>query len=713
MDSPLRHGTYCYPFKKETWMHTILLSFQSIGVVYGRLSTAPLYVFGSIPQNDFKSDESAYEYFSFIFWTLTVLSLVKYTFIVLKADNDGEGGTFALYSLLCKHAKVGLLPNDKTSDDVTNNETGSPSRTKAESRARRAIAKHKSSHYLMLFLALFGSCMIICDAVLTPAISVLSAASGLRRSLTDIKYSSSRKTEDSVLKDLRKYVPVPTSCAILVCLFTLQQYGSHRIGSIFAPVVILWLLFITGVSIYNIFHYDPHIVFAISPKYMYKFFQRSEAMFADIGHFSTKSIKMTFVCLIYPVLILSYAGQAAFISHALSIKDSSFAIEDYNHFYRSVPDHIHYVFTILSLLASAIGSQATITACFSIVNQCLALGCFPRVKVVHTSDKIHGQVYIPDLNWMIMILSLGITIGFHDIVRIGNASGMAIISGMLVTTCLTSLVIALYWEKSLLLSACFLVFFGSIEAVYLSSNLLNFHKGAWYLAVLLALSLTTMVAWHYGTLKKYQFDIENKVSMEWLTDPTSGRVGNRENKIYRCIVRYGYHDHIRDSDDFEEQIIRSIGEFISLEEHDAESLISTEGKMIIVGKQLPEGDALIPLHDTGATSSPRASTQTNINTTEDTNPKRKRKKVRFMLPTNSPKMCPSVREELNELVDARESGTAYFLGQSHIAVRNGSNFIKRFLIMVYVFFDKNCREPHVALNIPHAALVEVGMVYTI
>ncbi|TYG91974.1 hypothetical protein ES288_A12G306100v1 [Gossypium darwinii] len=790
MDSPLRHGTYCYPFK-ETWMHTILLSFQSIGVVYGRLSTAPLYVFGSIPQNDFISDESAYEYFSFIFWTLTVLSLVKYTFIVLKADNDGEGGTFALYSLLCKHAKVGLLPNDKTSDDVTKCETGSPSRTKAESRARRAIAKHKSSHYLMLFLALFGSCMIICDAVLTPAISVLSAASGLRRSLTDIKYSSSRETEDSILKDLRKYVPVPTACAILVCLFTLQQYGSHRIGSIFAPVVILWLLFITGVGIYNIFHYDPHIVFAISPKYMYKFFQStswrswrslgsitlcvagSEAMFADIGHFSMKSIKMTFICLIYPVLILSYAGQAAFISHALSIKDSSFAIDDYNHFYRSVPDHIHYVFTILSLLASAIGSQATITACFSIVNQCLALGCFPRVKVIHTSDKIHGQVYIPDLNWMIMILSLGITIGFHDIVRIGNASGMAIVSGMLVTTCLMSLVIALYWEKSLLLSTCFLVFFGSIEAVYLSSNLLNFHKGAWYLAVLLALSLTTMVAWHYGTLKKYQFDIENKVSMEWLTDPSSGlrvsrvpgigfvytdivtgipaffshfitnvpafhqvlifvsfkslpepfvsptkryligRVGNRDNKIYRCIVRYGYHDHIRDSDDFEEQIIRSIGEFISLEEHDAESLMSTEGKMIIVGKQLPEGDALIPLHDTGATSSPCASTQTNINTTEDTKLKRKRKKVRFMLPANSPKMRSSVREELNELVDARESGTAYFLGQSHIAVRNGSNFIKRFLIMVYVFFDKNCREPHVALNIPHAALVEVGMVYII
>lgn len=355
---------------------------------------------------------------------------------------------------------------------------------------------------------------------------------------------------------------------------------------------------------------------------------------------------------------------------------------------------------------------------------------------------------------------------------------MAIVSGMLVTTCLMSLVIALYWEKSLLVSACFLLLFGSIEAMYLSSSMLNFPKGGWYVAVFLVLCLTIMVSWHYGTMKKYEFDLENKVSTEWLTNlspglgvsrvpgigfiytdivigipaffshfitnlpayhrvlvfvsfkslpvpfvPPSkryliGRVGPREYKIYRCIVRYGYSDHIRDTDDFEEQIIQSIGEFISLEEHDSESLMSPEGRMIVVGsRQFPAaGNALISLHEIGGTSS-SANAETSTTTTQigDGSEKGKTKRVQFMLPDNAscPKMRVPVRKELQELIEARESGTAYFLGQSHLAVRQGSNFLKKFLVMAYVLFDKNCREPHIALNIPHAALVEVGMVYTI
>ncbi|KAJ4713588.1 Potassium transporter [Melia azedarach] len=500
----------------------------------------------------------------------------------------------------------------------------------------------------------------------------------------------------------------------------------------------------------------------------------SEAMFADLGHFSKKSIKITFVSFIYPLLLLSYAGQAAFISKHLN------ASYDFNHLSRSMPGSIRHIFVVLSLLASAVGSQATITATFSIINQCLALGCFPRVKVIHTSDKKHGQVYIPDVNWLLMILSLSVTIGLHKVERIGNAAGLAIVSGMLVTTCLMSLVIALYWERSFFVSACFLIFFGFIEVSYLSVCILNFHKGAWSLVVLSAFSLTVMLAWHYGTMKKYEFDLENKVTTEWLTDLSPGlgvsrvagigfiytdivtgipaffshfitnlpafhqvlifvsfksipvpfvspnrrylmgRVGHRDYRIYRCIVRYGYCDRVKDTDDFEEQIIGSIGEFISLEENDCESLTSPDGRLIVVGNSSPEGNALIPLHDTYYNGDHHMSLLNNETQTspladlfERGSASSQRKKVRFTLPASSPKMRVSVREELQELIDARESGTAYFLGQSHLAVRDGSNFLKRFLIMIYVFLDKNCREPPMALNIPHAALVEVGMVYTI
>ncbi|KAK9278345.1 hypothetical protein L1049_027910 [Liquidambar formosana] len=192
--------------KKETWKHTLPFSFQSLGVVYGRLSTAPLYVFGAVPAANIKSKDGVYELFSFVFWTMTLIPLVKYAFIVMRADDNGEGGTFALYSLLCRHAKVGLLPNDKYANEMMNYEVETPTKIKVESRARRAIERHKSSHYLMLFLALFGACMMICDGVLTPAISVWSASSGIERSLSDLseELSSSHTTGHSILKFLKR-----------------------------------------------------------------------------------------------------------------------------------------------------------------------------------------------------------------------------------------------------------------------------------------------------------------------------------------------------------------------------------------------------------------------------------------------------------------------------------------------------------------------------
>ncbi|KAF8036311.1 hypothetical protein BT93_C2133 [Corymbia citriodora subsp. variegata] len=569
----------------------------------------------------------------------------------------------------------------------------------------------------------------------------------------------------------------------------LQRYGTDKIGFLFAPIVTVWLLFISGVGVYNILHCNPDILHAISPAYMYRFVRNinkhnwrslgsillciagSEAMFANLGHFSKKSIKITFVCCVYPVLLISYAGQAAFISKNWG------TIPDFNHLSSSMPDHTRHAFVVLSLFASAVGSQASITASFSIINQLLALKCFPQVKVVHTSDKIHGQVYIPDLNWLLMVLSLSVTVGFHKVDAIGYATGMAIVSGMLVTTCLMSLVISLYWEKSLFISACFLIFFGFFEAMYLSACIWNFHRGAWYLVMLSVLFLTIMLAWHYGSMKKYEFDIENKVSSEWLTDsrvpgigfiytdivtgvpaffshfitnlpafhqvlifvsfkpqplpyvPSDqrfliGRVGHKDYKIYRCIVRYGYCDHIRDTDDFEEQIIHSIGEFISLEEKDFKSITFEEGKMTIVGKPGSEGNAayaLIPVNNSMSTASSSWTSKENTNTSchpgsekgPSTNAPVRRKKVRFVLPPESPKMQASVRDELQQLVDARESGTAYILGQSHLVARNGSNFVKRLVITVYMLLDRNSREPPFALNIPHAALVEVGMVYTI
>ncbi|XP_073317667.1 potassium transporter 6-like isoform X4 [Primulina huaijiensis] len=699
-------------FKKETWKHTILLAFQSLGVVYGRLSTAPLYVFGSIESKDIQSQNEIHELFSFIFWTLTIIPLMKYAFIVLRADDDGE---------------------------------------------------------------------------------VLSATSGLGRSLAKIlvKFASSDETKDHLTKALKKYVPMPVACAILVCLFTLQRHGTDKIGRIFAPVVITWILFISCFGMYNIIQCDSQILHAISPIYMLRFIKKinikhwkllssivlciagSEAMFADLGHFSKRSIKVTFVCIVYPALLLTYAGQAAYISR-------HFGADDVFHLSESIPNRIlQHAFAVLSIFASAIGSQATITAGFSIINQCQALDCFPRVKVVHTSEKIHGQVYVPDMNWIFMVLSIAITIGLHDISQLGKATGLAVTAGMLVTTFLMSLVITLYWEKNLSISACFLLFFGSIEAMYMVASLMGFFRGAWCLIILFFLFMTVMVSWHYGTVKKYEFDVENKVSIEWLTDYSPGlgvsrvpgigfiysdielgipaffshfitnlpayhqvlifvslrsspiphisenrryligRVGPREYKIYRCIVQYGYCDNVRDTDDFENQIIRSIGEFITRENYDYEALASSEGKMMDIGSPMEDGIALIPFKDNVSNFNSRdlVSSESRRNLLDipsgSGHPPSQKKKVRFTMPPKSPEMQASVRQELEDIIDAREGGTAYILGQSHLIASQGSNFVKKFLIMVYVFLDKNSREPPVELNIPNAALLEVGTVYSI
>ncbi|XP_077240020.1 potassium transporter 6-like [Tasmannia lanceolata] len=760
------------PQQVNTWKHTLLLSFQSIGVVYGPLSIAPLYVFETIDNvSDFKSDETLYGLLSFMFWTLTFIPLLKYVFIVLRADDNGEGGTFALYSLLCRHAKVGLLPNHDASDEnfdesqLPTYEMECFSNTNVESRAKRAIEKHKSIHYLMLVLALFGACMVIADGVLTPSLSVFSASSGLERSLSDLADQN---------------VPIPTACAILIGLFALQRYGTHKIGFMFAPIVIVWLLFISGVGLYNIIHWNPHVITALSPEYTYKFMKNvnfqswkslggvllciagSEAMFADLGHFSKKSIKIAFSFLVYPALIISYMGQTAFIS-----KNHSVCEQGMTYLSASMPKrYIRHVFTVLSLLASAVGSQATITGSFSIIKQCLALGCFPRVKVVHTSDKIHGQVYIPDVNWLLMLFCLTITIGFGDVGRIGKTTGLAIIISMLITTCLMTLIIALYWEKNFLISVCFFIFFGSIELMYLSASVLNVHRAAWYPIVLVAVLMIIMISWHYGTMKIYEYDLQNRVSMEWLTNldrslgvtrvpgigfiytnimrgipaffshfvtnlsafhkvlifvsfksvpvpyvvPSRqfliGRFGPKEYRVYRCILRYGYCDSIQDTDNFEDKLIRRIGEFVSVEENNSHALISPDGRMIVVGNMEQGRNAMISQTDSDSNMGLSGELPNGHGSL-------KKKKVRFLLPTKSPQMSPSVREELQDLVDGRENGTAYFLGQSHLSVRKRSDFLKRMMITTYIFLNKNCREPSVALNIPHAALVEVGMVYSI
>ncbi|KAH7440394.1 hypothetical protein KP509_04G105100 [Ceratopteris richardii] len=782
----------------------LLLAYQSFGVVYGDLSTSPLYVFKSTFVRKLQyheSEEAVLGAFAFIFWTLTLVAAIKYVLIVLSAEDNGEGGPFALYSLLCRHMNVSLLPARQAMDKelsaykltLRNNDN------RQSLKLKRLFENCKGARVALLALVLLGASMIIGDGVLTPAISVLSSVQGLQVAFVG----------------LHSYVITILACVILITLFSVQHHGTHRVAFLFAPVILLWLLCIAAVGVYNTVVWNSHVVQALSPVYLYKFFRitgkdglvslggvvlcitGTEAMFADLGHFTRLSIRIAFMLIVYPCLVLSYMGHAAYLSkNLLDIEQS---------FYKSVPNFIYWPVFVVGTLASIIGSQAVISATFSIIKQCHALSCFPRIKVVHTSNQLLGRIYIPEINWILMILCIAVTIGFRDTTAIGNAYGFAVITVMLVTTCLMTLVILIVWQKNPSLAVCFFAFFGILEGLYFSATIMKVAEGGWVPLVLAFLCMFIMYVWHYGTAKKYEFDLENKVSMKWIltlgpslgivrvpgigliyTELVSGvpamfshfvtnlpaihqilvfvciksvhvpyvslnerymigRIGPKEYHMYRCIVRYGYKDTRREEDDFENHLMINICEFIQRESEQIctpsaeetqdgqltviRSIESSAFKMVLFNNSddIEQEDYVrtqMQISDNGAISfgsiqdfasdidiSPRRGGNFQDSTRQfDTSPRRK-SKAKFELQKIGI-IHPDLRDEMSALIEAKESGVAYFLGHSCVRARKGSSFLKKLAIdFGYSFLRRNCRGPAVALGIPHICLLEVGMIY--
>ncbi|KAM7492693.1 hypothetical protein LguiA_035614 [Lonicera macranthoides] len=771
--------------KEVSWVNTcrnLLLAYQSFGVVYGDLSTSPLYVYRSVftgKLQNYQTPDAIFGAFSLIFWTLTLIPLLKYVFIMLSADDNGEGGTIALYSLLCRHAKFSLLPNQQAADEELSSYKYGPSgQFVSNSPLKQFLEKHKKSRTALLIVVLLGACMVIGDGIITPAMSVLSSVSGLQTAEENL-------TQGEVLL---------LACVILIGLFALQHSGTHRVAFLFAPIVVVWLVTIFAIGLYNTIHWNPKIVYAFSPHYIIKFFQETgkdgwislggvllcitgtEAMFADLGHFTALSIRLAFAFAVYPCLVVQYMGQAAYLSKNITSIPNSF--------YDSIPDVVYWPVFVIATLAAIVASQAIITATFSIIKQCHALGCFPRVKVVHTSKHIYGQIYIPEINWILMILTLAIAIGFQDTTMIGNAYGLACMSVMFITTCLMSLVITFVWHRSFLLGGAFFLFFGFIEAVYLSSAIMKVPQGGWVSLLLAFVFIIIMFVWHYGTRRKYNFDLHNKVSLKWLlglgpslgivrvpgiglvyselatgvpaifshfvtnlpaihnvlvfvcvksvpvpyVSPEErfliGRICPRPYRMYRCIIRYGYKDIQRDDGNFENQLIKSIAEFIQMEavgpQFSTLDNTSFDGRMAVISSRTIESSSSLivstvqedSLDAINSIQSSKSLTLQSLRSAyDDENPQLRRRQVRFQLPY-SPGMDSLVREELLDLIQAKEAGVAYIMGHSYVKARRSSSFLKKLVIDIgYSFLRKNCRGPGVALNIPHISLIEVGMIY--
>ncbi|KAJ0986635.1 hypothetical protein J5N97_004991 [Dioscorea zingiberensis] len=411
----------------------IAMAFQTLGVVYGDMGTSPLYVFSDVfSKVPINSEIDVLGALSLVMYTIALIPFAKYVFIVLKANDNGEGGTFALYSLICRYAKVNLLPNQQRADEDISSfrlKIPTPELERAlnikEKLERRSLWKT-----ILLLLVLTGTSMVIGDGILTPSMSVMSAVSGLQGAVPGFN------TDAIVL----------VSIGILVCLFSIQSFGTGKVGFLFAPALGLWFFSLGSIGIYNILKYDLSVLKAFNPAYIFLFFRRNrgkawsalggvvlcitgaEAMFADLGHFSVISIQIAFTCVVFPCLLLAYMGQAAYL-----LKNPT-SVERI--FYDSVPDIFFWPVFVIATLAAMIASQAMISATFSCVKQSMALGCFPRLKIIHTSKRFMGQIYIPVINWFLMIMCIAVVASFRSTTDIANAYGIAEVGVMLVSTTL-------------------------------------------------------------------------------------------------------------------------------------------------------------------------------------------------------------------------------------------------------------------------------------
>ncbi|KAA3453228.1 Potassium transporter family protein isoform 1 [Gossypium australe] len=756
------------PKNTSTW-HTLALAFQTLGVVYGDMGTSPLYVFSDVfSKVKIESEVDILGALSLVMYTIALLPLVKYVFVVLKANDNGEGGTFALYSLICRYAKVNMLPNHQPADEQISSfrlKLPTPELERALS-IKETLERRSSLKTLLLLLVLMGTSMVIGDGILTPAISVMSAVSGLQ----------------GAVKGFDTTAVVVFSIVILVALFSIQQFGTSKVGFSFAPALALWFFSLGSIGIYNLVKYDITVIKAVNPAYIYFFFKKNskdawsalggcilcitgaEAMFADLGHFSVPAIQIAFTFVVFPCLLLAYMGQASYL---MKYPESSDRI-----FYDSVPESLFWPVFVIATLAAMIASQAMISATFSCVKQAMALGCFPRMKIIHTSRKLMGQIYIPVINWFLMIMCVVVVSIFRSTTDIANAYGIAEVGVMLVTTTLVTLVMLLIWQTSLFMALCFPLVFGSIELIYFSAVLSKVLEGGWLPLVFASFFLSVMYIWNYGSVLKYQSEVREKISMDFMLElgstlgtvrtPGIGllynelvhgiplifgqfllslpaihstivfvcikyvpipvvpqeerflfrRVCPKDYHMFRCIARYGYKD-IRKEDHhaFEQLLVQSLENFLRKE---AQELALESG-----------------LHEMDLDS---VSVSSRDYRTRDV-PGNEELKVPLMLGTRSEEaetsnseaasaalpssimsseIDPSLEYELSALREAIESGFTYFLAHGDVRAKKNSFFLKKLVInYLYAFLRRNCRAGAANMSVPHMNILQVGMTYMV
>lgn len=430
------------------------LSLSALGIVYGDIGTSPLYTFKTVillAGGGTPDVNTIMGSVSLIIWTLIIIASVKYISFALRIDNDGEGGILALMSLL--NLKLKERP-------------------------------------FIIAVGLMGAALIYGDGTITPAISVLSAIEGLE-----------------ILSPSLEHYVLPTAIIILIILFAIQPKGTTTIGSAFGPVMAFWFLTIGVLGARGVIQH-PSILTAINPIYGLSFLfshgatgffilcgvflcvTGAEALYADLGHFGTAPIRYAWFGLVFPSLIFNYLGQAALVLEGAST--------EHNIFYMLCPSNLLLPLIILSTVATVIASQSIITGAFSMTRQAMQLGWLPRLRVTQTSSEGYGQIYIGTVNWLLMLITLGLTIGFGSSEKLAAAYGIAVSATMLCTTVLLFIALHKIWKWNIIKSGLVAGLFMVVDASFFAANLTKFTNGGYIPMTLAVIIYSIMFIWHKG-----------------------------------------------------------------------------------------------------------------------------------------------------------------------------------------------------------------------
>src|SRR5438270_9120758 len=433
------------------------LMLGAIGVVYGDIGTSPLYTMKEsfLGPHPLAVDRlHILGVLSLIFWSLMLVVTIKYVFVAMRADNKGEGGSFALLSLIARNLG------------------------------------HKKWAPALVMMGVLATCLFYGDAMITPAISVLSAVEGL-----------------TVVEAGLQPLVIPISIGILIGLFLVQSRGTAKVGTFFGPIILIYMATLALLGVTNITHH-PEVLQSLSPSWALRFFivnprlaflaigsvflavTGAESLYADMGHFGRKAIGFSWLILVYPCLMLNYTGQGALVLGDPHPAPNPFAL--------MAPEWARLPLVAIATAATIIASQAVISGAFSVTHQAVQLGYLPRLRTEHTSERALGQIYIPAVNWGLLLMVVLLVLGFRESGRLASAYGIAVTGTMLITTMMLSVLVFQVWRWNRFLASATIGLFLIVDGTYFASNITKIPDGGWFPLLVAAISFIVLTTWAKG-----------------------------------------------------------------------------------------------------------------------------------------------------------------------------------------------------------------------